>query len=60
MVFLPSERTGGNIMISAGEFRKGITFEMNGEPHVILDFQHVKPGKGSPFVRTKYKDAVSV
>ena len=30
-------------MISAGEFRKGITFEMNGEPHVILDFQHVKP-----------------
>ena len=42
-------------MISAGEFRKGITFEMNGEPHVILDFQHVKPGKGSPFVRTKYK-----
>lgn len=40
-------------MISAGEFRKGITFEMNGEPHVILDFQHVKPGKGSPFVRTK-------
>ena len=43
-------------MISAGEFRKGITFEMNGEPHVILDFQHVKPGKGSPFVRTKYKN----
>ena len=46
-------------MISAGEFRKGITFEMNGEPHVILDFQHVKPGKGSPFVRTKYKNIIT-
>ena len=46
-------------MISAGDFRKGITFEMNGEPHVILDFQHVKPGKGSPFVRTKYKNILT-
>ena len=46
-------------MISAGEFRKGITFEMNGEPHVILDFQHVKPGKGSLFVRTKYKNILT-
>ena len=46
-------------MISAGDFRKGITFEMNGEPHVILDFQHVKPGKVSPFVRTKYKNILT-
>ena len=46
-------------MISAGDFRNGITFEMNGEPHVILDFQHVKPGKGSPFVRTKYKNILT-
>ena len=46
-------------MISASDFRKGITFEMNGEPHVILDFQHVKPGKGSPFVRTKYKNILT-
>ena len=46
-------------MISAGEFRKGITFEMNGEPHVILDFQHVKPGKGAAFVRTKMKNVVT-
>ena len=46
-------------MISAGDFRKGITFEMNGETHVILDFQHVKPGKGSPFVRTKYKNILT-
>ena len=46
-------------MISAGEFRKGITFEMNGEPHVILDFQHVKPGKGAAFVRTKYRNILT-
>lgn len=46
-------------MISAGEFRKGMTFEINGEPYVIMDFQHVKPGKGSAFVRTKYKNLVT-
>lgn len=43
-------------MISAGDFRKGVTFEMNGEPYIIVDFQHVKPGKGAAFVRTKYKN----
>ena len=46
-------------MVSAGEFRKGITFEINGEPHVIIDFQHVKPGKGAAFVRTKYKNILT-
>jgi elongation factor P len=46
-------------MISAGDFRKGITFELNGEPHVVLDFQHVKPGKGAAFVRTKYKNILT-
>jgi len=46
-------------MIYASEFRKGITFEINGEPHVILDFQHVKPGKGAAFVRTKYKNILT-
>jgi len=46
-------------MISASDFRKGITFEINGEPHVILDFQHVKPGKGAAFVRTKYKNILT-
>jgi len=46
-------------MISAGEFRKGMTFEMNGEPHVVVDFQHVKPGKGAAFVRTKYKNILT-
>ena len=43
-------------MIYASDFRKGITFEMNGQPYVVLDFQHVKPGKGNAFVRTKYKN----
>ena len=46
-------------MIYASDFRKGITFEINGEPHVVLDFQHVKPGKGAAFVRTKYKNILS-
>ena len=46
-------------MISAGDFRKGITFEINGEPHVVLYFQHVKPGKGAAFVRTKYKNILT-
>ena len=46
-------------MIYASDFRKGITFEINGEPHVVLDFQHVKPGKGAAFVRTKYKNVIT-
>lgn len=46
-------------MIYASEFRKGNTFEINGEPHVVLDFQHVKPGKGAAFVRTKYRNILT-
>lgn len=46
-------------MIYAGDFRKGMTFQINGEPHVIIDFQHVKPGKGAAFVRTKYKNILT-
>lgn len=46
-------------MITAGDFRKGMTFELNGEPHVVLDFQHVKPGKGAAFVRTKHKNILT-
>ncbi len=46
-------------MITASDFRKGITFDINGEPHVVLDFQHVKPGKGAAFVRTKYKNILT-
>lgn len=43
-------------MISASDFRKGITFEIDGQPYLIVDFQHVKPGKGAAFVRTKYRN----
>ena len=46
-------------MIYASDFRRGITFEIEGEPYVILDFQHVKPGKGAAFVRTKYKNIIT-
>lgn len=46
-------------MIYASDFRKGVTFDVNGEPHVIVDFQHVKPGKGAAFVRTKYKNILT-
>ena len=43
-------------MISAGEFRNGVTMEFEGDPYVVLEFQHVKPGKGAAFVRTKIKN----
>lgn len=43
-------------MITAGDFRKGITFEIDGQPYLIVDFQHVKPGKGAAFVRTTYRN----
>jgi len=46
-------------MIYAGDFRKGMTFEIDGDPHVVLDFQHVKPGKGAAFVRTKHKNILT-
>ena len=46
-------------MISASEFRNGITIELNGSVCEIVEFQHVKPGKGSPFVRTKLKDIIN-
>lgn len=46
-------------MIQAGDFRKGMTFEIDGQPYVVLDFQHVKPGKGAAFVRTKYKNLIT-
>jgi len=43
-------------MISAGEFRNGITIEFDGGIYVILDFQHVKPGKGAAFVRSTLRN----
>ena len=46
-------------MISAGEFRKGVTIEIDGGVWVIVDFQHVKPGKGAAFVRTRIKNVIT-
>ncbi|HZK34724.1 MAG TPA: elongation factor P [Bacillota bacterium] len=46
-------------MISAGDFRKGVTVEMDNSVYTIVDFQHVKPGKGSPFVRTRLKNIIT-
>ncbi len=46
-------------MISAGEFRNGVTFEFEGNVYQIVEFQHVKPGKGAAFVRTKLKNVIT-
>lgn len=46
-------------MISAGDFRNGVTFEMDGQVVQIIEFQHVKPGKGAAFVRTKIRNVIS-
>ncbi len=46
-------------MIAAGDFRKGVTIELDGQVYTIVDFQHVKPGKGAAFVRTKIKNIVT-
>ena len=46
-------------MISAGEFRNGVTFDMDGNVLQIVEFQHVKPGKGAAFVRAKVKNVIT-
>ncbi len=46
-------------MITAGDFRNGVTFEMDGNVVSIVEFQHVKPGKGAAFVRTKIKNVIT-
>ncbi len=45
-------------MVSAGDFRNGVTFEMDGKVYQIIEFQHVKPGKGAAFVRAKIKNVI--
>ena len=45
--------------ITAGDFRNGKTFEMDGKVMQVIEFQHVKPGKGAAFVRTKMKNVVT-
>ena len=46
-------------MISAGEFRNGVTFDMDGKVMQVIEFQHVKPGKGAAFVRVKMKNVIT-
>ncbi|HJC24677.1 MAG TPA: elongation factor P [Candidatus Eisenbergiella merdavium] len=46
-------------MISAGDFRNGVTIEVDGNIFQIIEFQHVKPGKGAAFVRTKLKNIIN-
>ena len=46
-------------MITAGDFRNGLTFDMDGQVMQVIEFQHVKPGKGAAFVRTKLKNVIS-
>ncbi len=45
--------------MQAGEFRNGTTFEMDGQVLQVIEFQHVKPGKGAAFVRTKMKNVIT-
>ncbi len=46
-------------MISAGDFRNGVTFELDGNVVSVVEFQHVKPGKGAAFVRTKIRNVIT-
>ena len=46
-------------MVTAGDFRNGVTFDMDGNVYQIIEFQHVKPGKGAAFVRTKIRNVIS-
>ncbi|MCQ2425206.1 MAG: elongation factor P [Lachnospiraceae bacterium] len=46
-------------MVVAGDFKNGLTFEMEGQVMQVIEFQHVKPGKGAAFVRTKLKNVIS-
>ena len=45
--------------ITAGDFRNGVTFEMDGSAMQVIEFQHVKPGKGAAFVRTKLRNVIT-
>ena len=46
-------------MVSAGDFRNGVTIDMDGNVYQIIEFQHVKPGKGAAFVRTKIRNVIT-
>jgi elongation factor P len=53
------EKEEYEVPVSTTEFRNGLKIEIDGEPYVIVEFQHVKPGKGGAFVRTKFKSLKS-
>ena len=55
----PRLKTEDLKMVSAGHFRNGVTFEMDGGVYQIIEFQHVKPGKGAAFVRTKIRNVIT-
>jgi elongation factor P len=59
MNLLEKYKTEGFLMIVAGDFRNGVTFELDGQLFQIVEFQHVKPGKGAAFVRTKMKNIIT-
>ncbi|HOB37220.1 MAG TPA: elongation factor P [Candidatus Avimonas sp.] len=46
-------------MVSAGDFRNGLTFELDGDVYQVIEFQHVKPGKGAAFVRAKIRNVIA-
>lgn len=46
-------------MVTAGDFRNGLTFEMDGNVMQVIEFQHVKPGKGAAFIRTKLRNVIT-
>ena len=46
-------------MVVAGDFKNGVTFDMDGNVFQVIEFQHVKPGKGAAFVRTKIKNVIT-
>ena len=46
-------------MVIAGDFKNGVTFDMDGQVMQVIEFQHVKPGKGAAFVRTKLKNVIT-
>ena len=46
-------------MLTAGDFKNGVTFEMEGKVYQVIEFQHVKPGKGAAFVRTKLRNVIT-
>lgn len=59
VLFKPIQELEDIFMISAGDFRNGVTFEEDGQVLQVVEFQHVKPGKGAAFVRTKTKNVIT-